>query len=385
MSLNNEKSPTSLKLKGDLKNNIRKLNKIPLWIAGSILAIVLLVVMYSLNSRAIQADQNETEQTIINPVDPNKMADKVYNDFIGQADKNKTDDNLSMPIFPENPEDSNFSSMHDLSPEDKILAEKMKKTNEAMYAPTSIIAGTNNFSQVAAATTTGITDVAQQITTPILQQKTKDSEANEFLDKSKKSFDYLQYSKTKQLSPYEIKTGSVIPGVLISGINSELPGMIIGQTSDNVYDSATGKHLLIPQGTRLVGTYSAGVQYGQSRALVAWNRIVFPDGQTLNIEAMNGTDQAGYAGFEDKVDNHYLRIFGSALLISIISGEMTYSNGKVAVNQNPNQQETSISQIGNTMLEKNLAVAPTIKIRPGYQFNIFVTKDMILEPLQKVR
>jgi type IV secretion system protein VirB10 len=120
-------------------------------------------------------------------------------------------------------------------------------------------------------------------------------------------------------SPYELRAGFVIPGTLISGINSQLPGQIMAQISQDVFDTATGKFKLFPQGSRLVGTYSSEVAYGQARVLVAWQRIVFPDGKALDISAMPGADGAGYAGFKDQVDNHYLRIFGSALLMSAIT------------------------------------------------------------------
>ena len=117
---------------------------------------------------------------------------------------------------------------------------------------------------------------------------------------------------------YELRAGFVVPATMISGINSELPGQVIGQVSQNVYDTPTGKYLLIPQGSRLVGAYSSDVVYGQERVLVAWQRIVFPDGKAMDIGAMPGADGAGYAGFHDKVNNHYLRTFGSALLMSAI-------------------------------------------------------------------
>ncbi|MBP9806534.1 MAG: TrbI/VirB10 family protein, partial [Candidatus Accumulibacter sp.] len=129
-------------------------------------------------------------------------------------------------------------------------------------------------------------------------------------------------------SPFELRAGFVIPGTLISGINSELPGQIMAQVAQNVYDTPTGKHLLIPQGSRLVGRYSSDVAYGQARVLVAWQRIVFPDGKAIDIGAMPGADGVGYAGFTDQVNNHYLRLFGSALLMSAVTAGITYSQGQ---------------------------------------------------------
>jgi type IV secretion system protein VirB10 len=188
-------------------------------------------------------------------------------------------------------------------------------------------------------------------------------------------------------SPYELRAGFVIPATLISGINSELPGQIIGQVSHDVYDTATGKWVLVPQGSRLVGTYSSAVEYGQARVLVAWQRIVFPDGKAMDIGAMPGADSAGYSGFNDEVNNHYLRIYGSALLMSAVIAGVSYSqqNGQNSEGgyYAPNAANTMSMALGQQLgrvtaqlIEKNLNVAPTLEIRPGYRFNVVVTKDM---------
>ena len=187
-------------------------------------------------------------------------------------------------------------------------------------------------------------------------------------------------------SPYQLRAGFVVPATLISGINSDLPGQIIAQVSQHVYDSATGKHLLIPQGARLVGAYSSDVIYGQARVLVAWQRIVFPDGKALDIGAMPGADGAGYSGFHDRVNNHYFRIFASAFLMSGITAGISLSqedsrdNGRLerkraseAFSEALGQQ---LGQVTVEMIRKNLNIAPTLEIRPGYRFNVIVTKDM---------
>jgi type IV secretory pathway VirB10-like protein len=200
----------------------------------------------------------------------------------------------------------------------------------------------------------------------------------------------LDTTLEKAPSPYLLRTGYVIPAILISSMDSELPGTIIAQVSQNVYDTATGNYLLIPQGSRLVGAYSNQIAYGQSRIFVAWQRIIFPDASALDIGAMPGTDSEGEAGFNDKTNNHFIRIFGSALLMSAITAGVTYSQDSGNNNNNPygNQVRTgdilsqSLGQeLGSTMAElmqKNLNIAPTLKIRPGYRFNILVVKDLIL-------
>lgn len=184
-------------------------------------------------------------------------------------------------------------------------------------------------------------------------------------------------------SPYELRAGFVVPATLISGINSDLPGQIMAQVSQNVYDTATGRHLLIPQGSRLVGSYSSDVAYGQSRVLVAWQRIVFPDGKAMDIGAMPGSDSAGYAGFNDKVNNHYFRLFASAFLMSGVTAGITLSQdtggsgdrqrASDALSEALGQQ---LGQVTAQLIAKNMNIAPTIEIRPGYRFNVIVTKDM---------
>jgi type IV secretory pathway VirB10-like protein len=187
-------------------------------------------------------------------------------------------------------------------------------------------------------------------------------------------------------TPYELRAGFVVPATLISGINSELPGQIMAQIAQNVYDTATGKYLLLPQGSRLVGAYSSDVSYGQARVLVAWQRIVFPDGKAMDIGAMPGADSAGYAGFTDQVNNHYLRLYGSALLMSAVTAGITYNqhqNQSTIGYQQPSASNAmsqalgvQLGQVTAQMIAKNLNIAPTLEIRPGYRFNVIVTKDM---------
>ena len=188
----------------------------------------------------------------------------------------------------------------------------------------------------------------------------------------------------KPVSPYVLQAGFVIPATLISGINSSLPGQIMAQVSQNIYDSPIGRWRLIPQGSRLVGTYSSEVEFGQARVLVAWQRIIFPDGKTMDMGAMPGADGVGRAGFEDQVNNHYMRIFGSALIMSAIVAGAAYSqrdsggafgrqNAGSIMSQSLGQQ---LGLVTTNLIRKNLNISPTLEIRPGYRFNLIVTKDL---------
>lgn len=196
----------------------------------------------------------------------------------------------------------------------------------------------------------------------------------------------LQRQVEAPASPYELRAGFVIPAIMISGINSDLPGQVMAQVSQNVFDTATGKYLLIPQGTRLIGSYNSSVAYGQQRILMAWQRLIFPDGKALDIEAMPGADSAGYGGFNDQVNNHYWRIFGSSFLLSGVIAAVSMSQDQGSSNSDSDRQRAgdALSEaLGQTMgsamsemLRKNLNISPTLEVRPGYRFNVMVVKDI---------
>ena len=216
----------------------------------------------------------------------------------------------------------------------------------------------------------------------------KDKEA--FFDRAGKDTSWILPHARTAGQKYEVKTGAVIPGIMVTGINSDLPGNIIAQVSQNVFDSATGNHLLLPQGAKLFGVYDSRVIYGQERVLVAWNRVVFPDGSAITLGAMPGSDQSGYAGYSDKVGNHYFRIFGSAILMSMISGGMAYTMDSLDSGNSDSDKPTLQNEMGAALaaqlgqatlqlLQKNLNIKPTLEIRPGYQFNVIVTKDMVFQ------
>lgn len=196
---------------------------------------------------------------------------------------------------------------------------------------------------------------------------------------------YLPNQVVPQQSLYELKRGSVIPATLITGINSDLPGRITAQVSQSVFDSATGHRLLIPQGTKLMGRYDSKVSFGQSRVLVVWTDIIFPNGSTLQIGGMAGTDAEGYGGFNDQVDNHYLKTFGSAILLALIGTGMdmaipqnsTLSNQTTASDAARRNFAETFGRVAERTINKNLDVQPTLEIRPGYQFNVLVDQDIV--------
>lgn len=197
---------------------------------------------------------------------------------------------------------------------------------------------------------------------------------------------YLQDTLQKPIGKYELKAGWNIPMVLECGINSDLPGQTCARVVENVYDSATGRFLLIPQGTKAVGTYDSRIAVGQSRLLVVWSRLIFPDGSSFVLQGMPGTDSAGNAGFDGDVNNHYGRIFIGAAALSLISAGVQLSQPQQSATANtaPSTQQTlagalgqQLGQVSSAMINRNMQIQPTITQDPGYRFNITLTKDML--------
>lgn len=210
-------------------------------------------------------------------------------------------------------------------------------------------------------------------------------EKKAFLNSEPGRKNYNSYEEMKSFSPYEIKAGSILPGIMITGINSDLPGTIIGNIREDVYDTVSGNYLLVPKGTRVVGTYDSAITFGQSRILIVWQRLIFPNGNSLNLENFPGVDLSGYAGITGKVNNHTFKLFQAVVLSSILgaSGAIVTNNRydnddwRVAAAQGGGEQVISI---GNTVANKILAIQPTIEVAPGSRFNVIVNSDIILTP-----
>ena len=188
---------------------------------------------------------------------------------------------------------------------------------------------------------------------------------------------------TPAASPYVLQAGAVIPAALITGIRSDLPGQITAQVTENVYDSPTGRSLLIPQGTRVIGQYDNGVGFGQRRVLLVWSRLVFPNGRSIVLERQPGTDAQGYAGLEDGVDYHWADLFKAAALTTILSvGAEAGSSGQESdtVRALRGGASDSLSQVGQQIVQRQLNIAPTLTIRPGFDVRVVVTRDLVLEP-----
>jgi type IV secretion system protein VirB10 len=189
--------------------------------------------------------------------------------------------------------------------------------------------------------------------------------------------------RLRPASPYVVQAGTVIPAALITGIRSDLPGQITAQVTENVFDTPTGRALLIPQGARLIGVYDSQVSFGQSRVLLVWTRLILPNGFSIVLERQPGADAAGYAGLEDGVDNHWGSLFKAALLSTLLA---------VGTELGSDQNESDIARAlrrgtgdtanraGHQIVRRNLNVQPTLTVRPGFPVRVLVNRDLVLEP-----
>ncbi len=395
--LSPDSSPQKLQTTG-----VKRVNNMPLFIAIGVLTVFVLLIAFVALKRA-NAQNLVTEPAKLTTAKKNTMS--LAYEVIGnrKPETNQPVVNAPEPTLPVPPPQNTHEnqsldaqSVPDAEME-RIRQEKTQAFEEAVNAKTSIMVDNarlnareiTNASTINHDTTTEVNVVlnfkeqlnklqARQNARPMPQ--TLGGEEGE-------SRWHLNSRLESPNSRFELRAGSVIPGVMVSGISSELPGQIIGQVSQNVYDTATGKYLLIPQGTKVIGLYSSDVSFGQDSVLVAWQRLVFPDGKALDIGSMPGADNAGYAGFRDQVDHHYARIYGSALLMSGIVAGITYSQNTNQTNPYGYNQPTAgsvlsqalgqqLGEVTSQMVSKNLNISPTINIRPGYRFNIIVIKDL---------
>jgi type IV secretion system protein TrbI len=207
-----------------------------------------------------------------------------------------------------------------------------------------------------------------------------------FLDRRTNHAIYATGMLTTPASPYELMAGTVIPAALVTGINSDLPGEVIASVTENVYDSVTGHDRLVPQGARLIGQYDSQVAFGQRRLLLVWARLIFPNGSSILLDRIPGSDTEGHAGLEDRVNYHWDRIFEGAAVSTLlgVAAELalpksTSSSGTVVIAAGQGLDDT-VNQVGQQFTRRNIDIQPTITIRPGFPLRVIVNRDLILRP-----
>jgi type IV secretion system protein VirB10 len=379
---------------GDSPTGVRRVNNVPLLIIGGVLVVFVILVAMVASQRGQKKPAVEASSTSLpesNQVLEQMMASTAVGGLVTDPDATPSF-SVARVADPDAPPLPAHRSEGGNATGDPVAEERMKLFQTAMHAKTGVTKETAKAAAAPVAATPpdagepGMPTPAAGPDTRVPVHADGDYAQFEGSDARKKGADrwLLGNEVEAPRTAYEVRAGSVIPATMISGINSDLPGQIIAQVSQDVFDTPTGRHRLIPQGSRLVGRYNHNVVDGQSRVLVAWQRMTFPDGKVLDIGAMEGVDPAGYAGFQDKVDRHYLRLFGSAILMSGITAGLTSSkitpqddpfgtSNSVQMSQSLAQQ---IGDVASQMIQKNMSYAPTLKIRPGYRFNVMAVKDL---------
>lgn len=293
---------------------------------------------------------------------------------------------------------ASVQQVHQPTPEEQRAEAAYDAEQRAMAAPTDLrdaFGSANGFSSSAAQQAGQPASAAQFVSRDRLERSPADSRLSAatpqetFLKNARTvpNDNYLKSTRTPPISQYEIEAGWEIPAVMEQGLNSDLPGEVKALVTSNVYDTATGQYVLIPQGARLVGEYNSQLGYGQDGVQVVWNRVIYPDGSSIDLSGMLGQDKHGFAGFRDKVDHHYNRLVGFAVLTSLFAAA-----SDVAQNQNrsvltyPSPGEVAgsavgqqVSDLGAQITRKNLNVQPTIKIPVGYRFNVRVNRDVVFD------
>jgi type IV secretion system protein VirB10 len=210
---------------------------------------------------------------------------------------------------------------------------------------------------------------------------------NSFLDgKGAGKGPYLEATVQHPKSPYEIQAGTILPAVLITAVDSDLPGPVVAQVREHVYDSVAGRYLLVPQGSRLLAQYDSRVAWGQERVLVCWNRLILPNGDSINLGCMPAADLQGAAGLSDEVDEHWWRILKGATVATLLSTTSAFAAGNTT-SYNPTVGQVmarnasgEINDVGQQLTRSNLSIQPTLTVRPGFSVNVIVTKDIVLPP-----
>jgi type IV secretion system protein VirB10 len=331
-------------------------------VAGSIVAITLLVGLSP--QQHLAAAQQEATPTASGPPESISQASSQYdasNLPRGQSMEVATTDSAQMQLQP---------------PTDPMLA------NAAAMG-----AGADATAQTGSSNQSGARVDPQQTAriSPILFAASSASASEAPTNSRDKSEANLDAVLMPPRSSYEIQAGNVIAAALLTGLNSDLAGRVIAQVTAPVFDSLTGEHLLVPQGARLIGTYSAGATHGDHRLLLVWDRIIFPNGWSLSLHQMNAADPTGAAGIADTTDEHLGGLAGAIGLSSIISvlannsqndhrpdGSLTQSVGDAAAQQ--------AAQTGSQIVGRELQVHPTLRVRPGASIRVLVTRDIALRP-----
>lgn len=373
--------------------NVVGLNKLALVLGVLLVILVVSVIVFSTTSSRVSDPTVNTLDNASSDHTPPAQLQATSHAIPGHKPSQLSAHPLSII---KNAAPNRTPSIPDMVSQDKSELDKRHEQLllEALNAPLNATSDTPSREPITESSSTASAKEANDDSIPsssLSQHKDADQnrqqEKQAFLRvlKDKLDSNTLEERLTLPHSRFEVLAGSVIPAITASGINSDLPGQFTALVRQNVYDSVSGRYLLIPQGSKLIMLYDSQLSFGQERVLVAAKRLIFPNGQSMNLQGMPGVDSKGFSGFHDEVNNHYVKLFGSSLLLGLISAGFQLSQPQQSSSfQNPGSGQTlaaalgqQLGEVSSQMMQKNLNIQPTLMIRPGYTFNITVTADMI--------
>lgn len=383
---------------------VPRINRMPMVVAGAIATFVVFIIsaiMVDRAQRQLLSDAPPPESARSSQAALTEVLDQIQPGAIPMA---------SVPVPTDTAPSAMASTAVDLTPEplaelpaEPGLSEQelqriesyqqtlLQRALDARMAPLAVAGGNTPLAGISGPAPVGLPGSAQYADRYAQLLKAAQGQAGavqqqDWMQQQAGAIGYLPHRVRQPVTSCELTAGSVIPATLRGGANSDLPGMLTAHVSMDVYSTADGSCLVIPQGTELVGVYNAEVKMGQERIMVAWQRLNLPDGSKLDLGSMPGTDAAGYAGFQDQVDNHYGRIFGNAILLSIVSAGIQLSQPQQEGDEQLSSSQVAagalgqnLGQVSTEMIQKNMAIAPTLRVRPAYRFNVTVNKDIIFE------
>jgi type IV secretion system protein VirB10 len=407
-------SPDFLSQDPNQGQGVPRLNRIPLLIAGVLLLFIFGAITYTYQMRLASLREGEARHTAEPAAaTPSEVFKEAPDGGLIQARRGETAPPPPVKTKPEKraltppgPDPEALARERERRARERLEAARVAAALQALKAPTTVRDVTSGATRQGArsrAATSPSADghlkasyAAAMRRRALWGEKGGEEDVNRAAEKAawlkdrqpeKAGKHYLPEGRVGPKSPYELKAGTVIPAIMVGGINSDLPGQILAQVRENVYDTATGRHILIPQGAKLIGTYDNAITTGQERVLVAWTRIIYPDSSSIDLGKMPGADSAGLAGLKDRVDTHFWKTFGNALLMSVITAGVQISQGGGGGTNGMNAQQSiaaglgqQLGQLGMEMARRGVRVQPTIKIRPGLRFTVVATKDAVIRP-----
>ena len=279
---------------------------------------------------------------------------------------------------------------------DPIEAERLARLKEAEEAAQSSVFFQTGEQRISSATTATPSLAARENLTPSMPVSGPPSDVSAMPNRQEQKEAFLSKSGNSQIrnsglvqlpdSPYQVMAGTIIAAALVTGIKSDLPGDVIATVTEPVYDSATGQHVLIPQGSRLLGRYNSQVSFGQSRVQMVWQRVILPDTSSFQLDNLVGADAAGYAGLEDGVDWHWDRIVAGAAMTSLLgigaelAAPSNRADGDRIIIAGRDSLQDTVNQIGQEVTRRNLDIQPTLTERPGLPLRVIVNRDLVLRP-----